>query len=246
MFQCKLACTAVSAHNIHEGKVAGRVQQGGTGTICFGESTRYIKKTGRSSEGLGRWCWILFSGTNGHSTWITTAYNPCKNKNMNLGTTYQQQWRYFITKGKDLICPLILFQKHLVKQIKDWQGTEDRIILFIDHNKHVINKPLGRDLADREGLDLREAILHHTGTSPGATVFQGSKPIHGLWISSNLDISNTCAMPFGYGIGDHWAFILDIPIESLVGVDPVKIIRPASRQLKSKLPGCSQSYIDSL
>jgi hypothetical protein len=43
MFQRKLACTAVSAHNIHEAKVVGRVQEGGTGTICFGESTGYIK-----------------------------------------------------------------------------------------------------------------------------------------------------------------------------------------------------------
>ncbi len=45
MFQRKLACTAVLAHNVHEAKYAGRVQEGGTGTICFGESTGYIKKT---------------------------------------------------------------------------------------------------------------------------------------------------------------------------------------------------------
>jgi hypothetical protein len=98
MFQHKLACMAVSAHNIHEAKVTSRVQEGGTGTICFGESTGYIKKTGRDSKGLERWSWILFSGTNGHSTWVTMAYNPCKNKNVNSGTTYQQQRQYFITK----------------------------------------------------------------------------------------------------------------------------------------------------
>jgi hypothetical protein len=51
-FQQELACTAVSAHNIHEGKVAGRVQEGGTATICFGETTVNIKKTGQDSEGL--------------------------------------------------------------------------------------------------------------------------------------------------------------------------------------------------
>jgi hypothetical protein len=53
MFQRELACTAVFAHNIHEEKVAGRVQEGGTGTICFGETTANIKKTGQDSEGLG-------------------------------------------------------------------------------------------------------------------------------------------------------------------------------------------------
>jgi hypothetical protein len=50
MFQCKLACTAVSAHNIHEAKVTSRVQEGGTGTICFGKSTGYIKKLGKTAK----------------------------------------------------------------------------------------------------------------------------------------------------------------------------------------------------
>jgi hypothetical protein len=50
MFQRELACTAVSAHNVHEAKVAGRVQERSTGTICFGESTGYIRKTGRNVE----------------------------------------------------------------------------------------------------------------------------------------------------------------------------------------------------
>jgi hypothetical protein len=182
MFQCKLACTAVSAHNVHEAKVAGRVQEGGTGTICFGKSTGYIKKTGQDSKGLGRWSWILLDGMNGHNTWVITAYNPCKNRNMNLGTMYQQQQRYFITKKKDLTCPLVLFRNHLIKQIKEWHAAGDRIILFRDHNKHVINGQLGNVLADKERLDLQEAIMQHTGTSPSVTFFQGSRPINRLWI----------------------------------------------------------------
>ncbi len=116
-----------------------------------------------------------------------------------------------------------------MKQIKQWRAAGDRIILFMDHNKHMINGPLGKALADKERLDLREAIVQHTGASPGATFFRGSKSIDGLWISSNLDMSNACIMPFVYGIGNHRAFILDIPIKSLVGVDSVKIVRPAGR-----------------
>jgi hypothetical protein len=53
-------------------------------------------------------------------------------------------------------------------------------------------------------------------------------------------------MPFGYGVGDHHALILDIPIELLVGIDLVKIVHPASQRLNSRLPGCSKAYIDSL
>jgi hypothetical protein len=124
--------------------------------------------------------------------------------------------------------------------------SRGKIILFMDHNEHVINGPLGRELADKEGLDLHEAIVQHTGARPGATFFCGSRPIDRIWVSSNLEISNACVIPFGYGIGDHRAFILDIPIESLVGISPVKIVQPAGRRLNSRLPGCSQLYINSL
>jgi hypothetical protein len=172
---------------------------------------------------------VLYSNTNGHSTRVIMAYNLCKNKNVNLGTTYQQQRRYFITKKKDLRCPLVLFHKHLLKQIRNWQTIGERIILFMENNEHVINGQLGKALADKDGPNLQEVIMQHTGTSPGATFFRGSKPIDGLWVSNDLNISNACVMPFGYGIGDHRAFILDIPIESLVGENPVKIVRPAGR-----------------
>ncbi len=55
MFQRELVCMVVSAHNVHEDKHASRVQEGGTGAICFGECTGYIKKVGQDETGLGRW-----------------------------------------------------------------------------------------------------------------------------------------------------------------------------------------------
>jgi hypothetical protein len=53
MFQQELACTAVSTHNVHESNHAGRVQEGGTGTICFGDITGYVRKVGHDEDGLG-------------------------------------------------------------------------------------------------------------------------------------------------------------------------------------------------
>ncbi len=129
-----------------------------------------------------------------------------------------------------------------MKQLRQWR----RIVLFIDHNEHAIEGKLGKALADREGLNLREAILSHTRASPGATFFWGLCQIDILWVSSDLDISNMCVMPFGFGVGNHRAFILDIPLESLVGINPVKIVRPASRRLNSCLPECGKAYIASL
>ncbi len=94
----------------------------------------------------------------------------------------------------------------------------------MDHNEHVTNRPLGKELGEKEGLDLQEAIVQYMGKSPGTTFFCGSKPINGMWISSDLDISNACMMPFGYRVNDHQAFILNLLLKSLIGIDPVKIV----------------------
>ncbi len=118
--------------------------------------------------------------------------------------------------------------------------------MFMDHYKHVYDGPLGKVLGDRDGLNLQEVILTHTGAPTGATFFRGSQPINGLWTSDDLDISNACVMPFGYGVGDHCAFVLDIPLQSLVGMNPVHILRPASRRLNSRLPGSNKAYVRSL
>jgi hypothetical protein len=147
---------------------------------------------------------------------------------------------------KDLTCPLILFREHLIKHIKQWRASGERIVLFMDHNEHMIEGPLRKALANKDGPDLSKAIMLYMGASPGTTFFQGLQPIKGLWVSNNLDISNACVMPFGFGVGNHQAFILDIPLELLMGVNPVKIIRPVSRCLNSQLPKCGQAYINSL
>ncbi len=116
----------------------------------------------------------------------------------------------------------------------------------MDHNEHVYDGTLGKTLSDRNGLNLQEVILKQTGIQTGATFFRGSQPINGLWVSDDLDISNACVMPFGYGVGDHRPFVLDIPLQSLIGVNPVQIIQPASRRLNSRLPGCGKAYVRSL
>ena len=132
-----------------------------------------------------------------------------------------------VKKGKRMLDTPELLICVFPVDMASYNKEGDQIVFFMDHNEHVINGPLGKALANKEGPDLREAIVHHTGTSLGAMFFQGTLPINGLWVSGDLDVSNACVVPFGYCIGDHRAFILDIPLESLVGVDPVKIVRPA-------------------
>jgi hypothetical protein len=154
--------------------------------------------------------------------------------------------QYFIMTKQDLTCPNKLFQIHLVHQLKQWHLGGDRLVLFMDHNEHTYDGLLGKVLSDPDGLGLQKVVLKYTGKRTGSTFFQGSKPINGLWVTSNIEIVNTCLMPFGYGIGNHRMFVLDITLESLVGRNPTKVVRPASCRLNSKVPRCREAYVQSL
>ena len=115
---------------------------------------------------------------------------------------------------------------------------------FMGHNKRTYDGPLGRSLADPSpsGLGLRKAVLHHTRRRTGTTFFQGSKPIDRLWVSSDIGILNKCVMPFGCGVGDHHLFVLDITLKSMIGTQPTRIVRPASRRLNSRVPHSAEAY----
>jgi hypothetical protein len=101
-----------------------------------------------------------------------------------------------------------------------------KVLVTMRKDQHY-DRPLGRALADTFGLGLREAVLQHTGIQSGATFFRGSKPIDGLWVSSNIGIANMCIMLFGYVVGNHRMFVLDVTLELLIGKTSTKIVHPA-------------------
>jgi len=248
MFQREDTVKAIAGHNVHEGikKGVGRVQEGGTACVAFGESTAYIKSRIKDDTGLGRFCGFRFCGSNGYSTAIISAYNPCKNNRPESGTTYQQHRRYFIMKKNDRTCPLKLFRRDLEALLKKHREAGDKIILFMDHNENIYSDPLGKMLADPEGMAMKEAIYDFTEEKLGATFFRGSRPIDGLWVTQDIDISNACVMPVGYGVGDHRLFVIDIPLICLVGEDPIKVVPASARRLNCRLPYCEENYIEDL
>jgi len=116
----------------------------------------------------------------------------------------------------------------------------------LDANDHVYTSRLGKALTDNSGLDLTESILSTTGQRLSATHFRGSCPIDAVWATPDLEILNACAMPIGYGIGDHRPFIIDFRMASLVGRQPQPIKRPTARRLNTKIPSCAEKYNSTL
>jgi hypothetical protein len=135
---------------------------------------RRLDRTRRAFEDGAEYSWGGQTDTTPGSSEHTTH---AKTKNVALGTSYQQHCRYFITRKKDLTCPLELFRRDLIKQLKEWQAAGDKIILFTDHNKHVTKGALGKTLGDRDGLDFREAIIYHTGKAQGPLSSEDQNPL---------------------------------------------------------------------
>ena len=58
---------SVVANNMHEGREAGRVQEGGRATMVLGQQIEQFdfKASGRHESGLGWWVVLVFHGSNG-------------------------------------------------------------------------------------------------------------------------------------------------------------------------------------
>jgi hypothetical protein len=112
----------------------------------------------------------------------------------------------------------------------------------LDTNKHIYRKAIGKSLTDIEGLAMMEEVGEFTGKAIGTTFFWGSKPINGIWATSDITVCNAAIMPAGYGIGDHRLFVIDFALQDIIGTNPPKIIWPASRRLNTKLPCIAAEY----
>jgi hypothetical protein len=120
------------------------------------------------------------------------------------------------------------------------------LIVCLDANKHIYKKSIGKALTDIEGLAMKEVVGEFTCTPIGSTFFHGSKPINGVWATSDIAVCNAATMPAGYGIGDHQLFVIDFSMMDIIGKSPPKIVRPTSRCHNTKIPRVAAEYVGDL
>ena len=97
-----------------------------------------------------------------------------------------------------------------------------------------------------DDLQMLEAVGNYTGKKIGATFFRGTKPIDGVWVTSDVVIIGACVMPAGYGSGDYRLFALEFITSSLIGHAPPKIVRAAARHLNTNILSGELYYVNSL
>lgn len=222
----------------------GKRIEGGTGMVAYGELASLLRTelSGMDETGLARWTYMSFSGKEGHLTTVLVGYNPCKSTKSYGQSSYQLQRAYFTVAKQDTTCPRKKFEEDLVQLLISWRQAGRRLIVCLDANDHIYTGKLAKALTGSPQLDLFESTLATTGSRLTATYFRGSRPIDAIWTTPDVSVTNVCAMPIGFGVGDHRAFVMDITTNSMVGSNPQPIKRPTARRLNTRIPGCAEAY----
>jgi hypothetical protein len=134
-------------------------------------------------------------------TRIVVAYRPCNRRLKGLKTVYQQHLRYIQSRGLEMD-PVSLFDVDLSKQIKEWQGADERIVLARDMNAHPLYNSFYRQLQERR-TELEEFSHKCWGPVAPYTHHPGKGPIEGAYQSPEVEIVNLCMLTFAESPGDH-------------------------------------------
>ncbi len=109
-----------------------------------------------------------------------------------------------------------LFDKDLTNQITKWQEEGDRIILFMDVNKHPIEGKFSKRLATTNP-DMHKFSHKCWGPVAPYTHINGCQPIDGGYKSPKIEVFNLAMLNFKDSPGNHKSLIFDISTRSLLG-----------------------------
>jgi hypothetical protein len=232
---------SVTTHNKKEFiNVFGKHQPGGTGLVCRHKFLQYAKKPTIDPRGLGRWCSWPFSCNPKHVTRIVVAYRPCARKVKGLKTVYQQHMQYIQSMGLQMD-PVELFDLNLSKQIMEWQGAGERIILVMDLNGHPLHNNLYNQLKERR-TEMEEFSHKCWGPKAPYTHPAGNSPIDGAYKSPEIEIINLSMLTFAESPGDHRSLCFDISTRSRLGDFKHKICCPVSRRMVTSQQSSVKRY----
>jgi hypothetical protein len=121
-----------------------------------------------------------------------------------------------------------------------WRQQGDRLLIFMDMDKHILNGPLARWTV-RMGLE--EATHKHWDGIKPHTYVGGKEPIDAVFHSPDLNITATMQLSFYEGLGDHCTVLVDISTWSAVGQQEFKVVHPHARRLNLKNDRARSKYL---
>jgi hypothetical protein len=126
--------------------------------------------------------------------------------------------------------PLHLFTVDFVAQLQVWQRQGDRLLIFMDMNKHMLTGCITCRLL---AMGLQEATHSKWEGMEPHTYVRGSEPIDAVWHLQDLEIVSTLQLSFHKGVGNHCSVLVDITTQSATGKHEFKVVHPHSRCLNS-------------
>jgi hypothetical protein len=184
---------------------------------------------------MGRWSSVKLRGKNQRCVWLVTAYRCVKNFHGPLSAWNQQ--RFILDSCNREEDPIEAFDNDIIFCIKQWIKTGDQIILGIDVKEDIRSGIFARRI--RLECGLQEIMIRNFGPSLPNTYAQGSSPIDGLFVSSNLI---NCTSGYTDIVCDHRMLWIDIPTDLALGYTPAAFASPSPKRLILQDPRVVKNY----
>jgi hypothetical protein len=209
----KISYYSRAVHSESSIHLESNYKPGGTITSVTGKWQSRISMQGQDPKGLGRWSFMTISSKKTTMV-IVTAYRPCATQGPQ--TAWMQQWVLLRESGVKNPDPIKTFYQDLEAQLKAWIGEGSEILLMIDANEHVGEKPGGfTSLLGR--LEMTDLVRHrHPSATEPNTHIQGSQRIDYIFGTPKIREHCTAAgiLPFGIGYhSDHRPVFVAIKME---------------------------------
>jgi hypothetical protein len=127
-------------HSESKVNLGSEYKPGGTLSMTCEKWHARVTEQGQDSRGLGRWSYQKISSTKS-TMYVVTAYRPCATHGPT--TAWIQQWLLLKEEGRANPDPVKEFYKDITEQIKKWKGSNAEILLLMDANETIGDKPGG-------------------------------------------------------------------------------------------------------
>jgi hypothetical protein len=216
---------------------------GGTMTTIKGKWQSRVTSQGQDPRGLGRWSYMRIASKKSAMI-IATAYQPCVSQGPN--TAWIQQWSLLREYGDRNPDPIKYFYSDLEKQILEWKSQGNEVLMMIDANEFIGDKPGGLTTIFGK-MGMTELIRHrHPNATEPNTHVRGSKRID--YIFGTQKIRDNCEkagiLPFGVGYqSDHRAIFIEINIKQILNTQVQAIDTITARKLQRATPKEREIFI---
>jgi hypothetical protein len=223
-------------------KTETNYKPGGTMTTIVGKWQAWVTEKGMDPAGLGHWSYMII-GSNRKKLVVITAYKSCKTTGLN--TTWTQQWILLREQTQDPD-PIREFCQDLNNTLRKWKQTDHEIILLIDANEEIGQKPggLGEVMASNGLYDIM-ANQHYSETYP-PTYARGTRRIDYIFGSDRIQTycksSGILPLHIGYP-SNHRAIFIRIDLQAILSTEIHPIESSATRLIHSATPKEREKFL---